>query len=129
MATQRSALPDIDVAHLVERVGAVPAGERIRTWTLRDDNQQHYHGVVSVRESPLLLRLRWRHSAASPIHDVGIFRLHLRALLAEDYIRPEEADGDDDWLRVRFVRAADYRIYIQWRGDMPALPIGVSPLG
>lgn len=129
MAAMRDRLPDVAVAHLVERIALVPSGVRVRTWTLRDDNQQHHHGVVAVRESPLYLRLRWRRSATRPVYDVGTFRLHLRALLAEDYIRPEEADGDDERVRVRFFRADDRRICIQWRGGMPVLPVGTAPAG
>lgn len=127
MTPKQPDLPSADAAHLAERVRSLPPGARIRTWTLRDDNRQHYHGVVAATESPLWLRLFWRHSASSPVRAVGLFRLDLHALLAEDFIRPEQADGDDDRLRVRFVRAGDRRIYIQWRGDSPALPIGIAP--
>jgi hypothetical protein len=123
----RSTLPSETAAHLVRRVNQVPAGARVRSWTLRDDNHQHHHGVVSASESPLWLRLRWRRTASSSLHEIGLFRLDLRALLAEDYVRPEQADGDDDRLRLRFVRAGDSRIYIQWRRDTPALAIGEVP--
>jgi hypothetical protein len=125
----RSSLPPEAMAHLVRRVSEAPRGTRVRTWTLRDDNHQHYHNAVSARESPLWLRLRWRRTASTPVHDVGLFRLDLHALLAEDFIRPEQADGDDDRLRLRFVRANDGRIYIQWRSDTPAVAVGLMPSG
>jgi hypothetical protein len=111
-------------AHLVRRVASVPTGQQVRTWTLRDDNQRHYHGVVSAAESPLYLRLYWRALADAPVSEVGLFRLDLLALLAEDYVRPEDAGGDGDRLRLRFAHLDDGRIVIQWRGDMPALPVG-----
>jgi hypothetical protein len=44
---------------LCELVLDMTAGST-RRWTLREDNQSHYHGVVSLNESPLLLELLWR---------------------------------------------------------------------
>lgn len=117
--------PGTTDSHLIRR----PHGVRVRTWTFRDDNQQHYHGVVSAAESPLFLRLLWRATISSPAHEVGVFWLDLRALLAEDFVRPEVADGGDDRIRLRFVRGADRRIYIQWRAEQPALAIGEVPVG
>lgn len=112
---------------LVEQLDRVPAGARMRTWTLRDDNQQHYHGTVSITESPLVLRLMWRLDAGSPVREVGLFRIDLRALLADDYVRAESEDESDDRIRLRFVRGDDRRIRIQVRGDMPGLVVGEVP--
>lgn len=79
-----STLPQPQDRHLVRRIEQPPEGATVRTWTLRDDNDQHYHGTVSIADSPLHLRLRWRATAASAVHEVGLFWLDLRALLAED---------------------------------------------
>ena len=35
-------------APFVERVDAPPTGVKAHRWVLRDDNQQHYHGVVAA---------------------------------------------------------------------------------
>jgi hypothetical protein len=100
----------------------MPPGAKLRQWTLRDDNFQHYHGRVQMSESPLYVWLRWRSNTTSQVQDIGIYRLHLRALLAENYIRRERSDADEE-LRLRFYRAHDRIIYIQAKRDSPALPI------
>lgn len=48
---------------LVERLDRPPLDAEIRHWTLRDDNDQHHHGIVPLAPDPLLLELRWKSDA------------------------------------------------------------------
>ena len=112
---------------LCELVLDMTAGST-RRWTLREDNQSHYHGVVSLNESPLLLELLWRPNATAQVSRVGLFRLNLEKLLAGGYIRRDPVDsihGND--VRVRFVQA-NGRFYIQTRSGEPRVecPSAVS---
>jgi hypothetical protein len=110
----------------VERVDEPAPGTLARRWVLRDDNQQHYHGVVPLDEDPLYVELHWKASARAREQLVGVFRLHLAALLSEGYVRREheERPGDAE-LRLRFYRGSRSVIYVQVRDDQPALPIGI----
>jgi hypothetical protein len=89
---------------------------------LRDDNHQHYHGVVRLAENPLVLELRWKPKAKSAEQMVGLYRLHLKELLAHQYIRPEGAGGDQ--VRVRFFRGAGGTVYLQVHSGSPQLAVG-----
>lgn len=110
---------------LVERVDRLPPGALVRRWVLRDDNQRHYHGQVSVAEDPVYLELRWKPNTRGQEQVVGTFRLHLARLAAAGYIRPEGEGAKADQLRLRFYRGERGVVYIQARQDDPALPIGV----
>jgi hypothetical protein len=113
-------------ASFVERVDAPPPGARARRWVLRDDNQQHYHGVVHLDEDPLYVELHWRANARAQEQLVGVFRLHLARLLADGYVRREhEEQPDDTEVRLRFYRGSRSVICVQVRDDQPALPIGI----
>lgn len=112
--------PSADHVHLVARLS--DSEPPSRTWTLRDDNHQAHHGVVGGLETPVI-RLQWRSSASAPVQVVGTFRLHLRTLLRERYVRAEPVGGTGDRLRVRFCRQQEV-IYLQVNEDSPALPIG-----
>jgi hypothetical protein len=109
---------------LVERLDQPPLGE-IRRWVLRDDNQQHYHGVVPLRNDPLLLELRWKPDARGREQVVGVYRLHLAALLAAGYIRREGDHPDSKEVRLRFHRGERGVVSIQINQNEPALPIGM----
>jgi hypothetical protein len=112
--------PSTDHAHLIERV---PETERpTRVWTLRDDNNQHHHGVVSAAETPAI-RLLWRASSDSPARVVGTYRLHLNELLEAGHVRSDPVEGSGDAVRIRF-RHKNNVIYLQVNEDMPALPVG-----
>jgi hypothetical protein len=111
---------------LVERLDNAPFGARVRRWVLRDDNQQHYHGVVPLQEDPAYVALYWKTSARGREQLVGLFRLHLGRLLEADYVRLEhEDDAQSGEIRLRFYRGARGVVYIQIRDDRPALPIGI----
>jgi hypothetical protein len=113
-----------EARHLVERVPEIPTGIRARRWVLRDDNQQHYHGVVRLSETPVLIELWWKWSATAAERLVGQFALHLPELLAADLIRFEREDMAGDEVRVRFYRGSGGVIYVQARSDRPGLPVG-----
>lgn len=124
MAEETTAFPMRRDALLAERLAHAPAGAFVRTWTLRDDNHQHMHGTVRISESPLHFRLYWRPDVHGAVEEIGLFRLHLGALLAARYIRPEPEHGPGDALRLRFHRGDDGQVGIRVRGDTPALVVG-----
>jgi uncharacterized protein YndB with AHSA1/START domain len=121
-------LPPADARHLVERLTEAPVGRRARRWVLRDDNQQHYHGVVRLSDSPVLIELRWKLSSDAPEQSVGCFALHLPELLAADLVRFEREEVAGNEVRVRFYRGSGGVVYIQTRSDGPSLPIGTVAL-
>ena len=112
--------------YLCESVAKVPPGVKVRSWTLREDNHAHFHGVVRLMESPLYLELSWRPSAIGQVRRVGLFRLDLAGLLRGGYIRRDPMDSNGPELRLRTVRAADGLFYIQARHDGPRIPLPAS---
>ena len=112
---------------LVRRVEFAPAVEKPRRFTLRDDNAQHYHRRMRLIESPVYISLAWRADAQSPVHSLGLFRLDLRRLLSEGYIRPDGPSSDDD-VRLRFYRANNGMIYLQRKHGAPALAVAPAPV-
>jgi hypothetical protein len=111
-------------AALVERVDSAPLGAKVRRWVMRDDNQQHYHGVVSLDEDPAYVELLWKPTARGREQPVGLFRLDLARLLEQEYVR-RERDDDSNEIRLRFHRGERSVVSIQVRDDGPALAIGV----
>jgi len=113
-------------APFVERVDALPPGAHARRWVLRDDNQQHYHGVMPLEEDPAYVELHWKADGRAQEQLVGVFKLHLARLLSDGYVRREHEERPDDTeVRLRFYRGSRSVIYIQARNDQPALPIGI----
>ena len=101
-------------------VQSIPPEANTRKWTLRADNQNHYHGVVNVSESPLYLELFWRLTAADPVKKVGTFRLNLPGLLQGGYIRCEPANSSGPEVRFRIIRA-DGHFYVQVNQNRPCI--------
>lgn len=120
--------PSGRAGHLVERIDQPPPGVRARRWVLRDDNQQHYHGVVRLSESPAYLELLWKRDSHGREQRVGLYRLHLPELLAGGYVRYEREDVAGDELRLRFCRGDGGVVYIQSRADRPAIEVGTVDL-
>lgn len=116
--------PKNDAGHLAERVETFPDKSVPARWTIRDDNRQHYHGIVSLSNTPFYIELRWKPTSDGPEQLVGRYRLRLPELLAGDFIRFEHEGVARDSVRLRFYRGADGVIFIQARTDRPALPIG-----
>ena|SRR5438105_1601556 len=110
---------------LVERVATFPTNAHVHRWVLRDDNQEHYHGLLRRVDDPTYVELHWKPDTRGQEQLVGMFRLHLARLAADGYIRPEGETARADELRVRFYRGHRGVVYIQARHDDPALPIGV----
>src|SRR5258705_2985718 len=111
---------------LVERVSEVPPGALARRWVLRDDNQQHYHGVLSLEEDPAYIELHWKAGARAREQLVGLFRLHLARLLADGYVRRQSDDQPPDTsVRLRFHRGHRRVAFVQVRDDELRWPIGV----
>ena len=115
----------LDVSRaLAQRVEGVPAGAVHRRWVIRDDNQQHYHGIVRLSESPLYVELLWKANARGREQQVGTYRLDVAALLARGYVRYEPDGVPGDTVRLRFVRGERGVVSIQSRTDGPALAVG-----
>ena len=110
-----------------KRVSAVPAGVSAHTFTLRDDNNRHYHRAVQLTDSPYYVALAWRADSKSPVHPLGTFRLDLPVLLASGNIRLDRA-SDESRVRVRFYRADDGGIYLQPRLRAPRLHVADAPV-
>ena len=109
---------------LAERLEQPATGARVRCWVLRDDNQRHYHGRLELRDDPILLELRWKPNARGREQLVGLYRLHLSALLSAGYVRRERDDPSSSEVRLRFYRSERGVVVIQTNLDGPALPIG-----
>ena len=111
----------------LSQISRVTSGRKSTRFTLRDDNQQHYHRRVEISHSPLFVELNRRATKESPVHRVGLFRLELPSLLRLHYIRAER-EGDDRDVRVRFYRKDDGFIYLQSRLDSPSLRVARAPI-
>lgn len=111
-------------SRFVERVQSFPSGAKIAHWVIRDDNQQHYHGVVSLADSPLMIELRWKPTSDGAEQLVGFYQLRLPELLAGDFVRFEREGTAGDSIRLRFYRGSAGVVFIQSRADRPSLPIG-----
>lgn len=110
---------------LIERLDQPPANVHVHRWVLRDDNQQNYHGRLELTEDPAVVELRWKSDARGREQTVGVYRLHLAALLAERYVRLENDLTDNTEVRLRFYRADRGVVVIQTSQGEPALPIGM----
>jgi hypothetical protein len=93
-------LPEKENAHLAERVAETPLGIKPRRWTIRDDNNQHHHGKFTVTDEPLYIRLLWRADGTSQVEEIGLYRLDLKNLLAEGFVRPEPKRFRPKWVSV-----------------------------
>lgn len=127
MKTADRRYPSRDAVHLVEHLNVFPPSIRARRWVLRDDNQQHYHGVVRLSEGPACIELLWKPSADGPEELVGRYRLHLSELLAANHVRFEREDEPGDEVRLRFFRGDAGVVFVQARTDRPGLPVGQIP--
>jgi hypothetical protein len=107
---------------LCEPVRAAPNGANVRSWTLRNDNNSHHHGVVNISESPLYLELSWRLTAADLVSRVGLFRLNLPGLLQGGFIRWEPVNSSGPEVRLRIVRA-DGHFFVQVNQNGPRILI------
>src|SRR5687768_10211481 len=101
-------------AKLCERV------EPSRQWILRYDNKRHHHGIVRLSESPLYLALSWKATTTASVRPVGLFRLDLRGLLAEGYIRYEPEGMKGENVRLRVVGREDGAFCLQVNAKGPA---------
>ncbi len=99
-------------------------GPKYRKWRGTDEEGLNtHHGVVSLSESPVDMRLRWRRSSSAPTRVIGCFRLELEGLLAEGYVREE--DSRPGHVRLKFVHNDnDDCIYVQKDRGGPALYVG-----
>jgi hypothetical protein len=114
--------PASHLSHLARRVGGSEASGIQRDWTGNDESARNHHGVVSLNESPLRLRLSWKKSSKDAAKSIGVFHLDLRKLLAEQYVRIEPRGQDA--VRLRFYHSPADVIYIQTNLRGPALPVG-----
>jgi len=117
--------PLTSVTHLVHRIQDSDASEIRRDWTGNDESARNHHGRVSLSESPLKLRLSWKHSPIDSAYLIGIYELDLRRLLDAGYVRVEPKTENE--IRLRFYHGYDNLIYIQVNSNEPGLPIGRMP--
>ena len=110
---------------LCQVVQRIPPDAAKRHWKLRADYRcaggSHWHGKVSLSESPLYLELDWHSTANEPTENVGIFRLDLIELLRCRHIRLESEDSHCSDVRLRVFRADDGNFYVQINQDEPPL--------
>lgn len=118
-----SSVPHIN---LLQQIEVAPSNVRPKQFTLRDDNEQHYHRQMRITESPVYINLSWKATKNSQVYNLGIFRLDLKKLLAAGYIRLEKEGYEDD-VRVRFYRANNGMIYLQTKLGNPALAVTLAP--
>lgn len=102
-----------DNSGLAVMVSRIPPGAKSRAWTLREDNESHFHNVVDLRESPLYLNLSWRPDSAGPVSHVGIFKLDLPGLLRSGFLRHEPVGGHGTKVRLRIKHARSGNFLIQ----------------
>jgi hypothetical protein len=117
--------PSPGMAHLVRRLQNSDVSEIDRDWTGNDESARHNHNRVSLNESPLKLRLSWKHTVKDSSHLIGIYELDLRRLLEAAYVRLEPKTENE--IRLRFYHGHDNLIYIQVNSNAPGLPIGRVP--
>jgi len=92
-----------------------------RSWTLREDNHAHHHGVVQLSDSPLVLELSFRASKDESPRRVGVFELDLHGLLEGGYVRRENSGTDA--VRLRIARKSDGSFVVQVKASGPCLPL------
>jgi hypothetical protein len=93
--------------------------EYSREWTGNDRVNQHYHGRVSLNESPLKMRLNWKEKDGSPIKCIGVYEFDLDCLLKNGHIRPDHGE-----VRLRFQRTGpDIQIAVN-RNERAPIKIG-----
>ena len=108
--------------HLAERIEKRDLNHKSRNWNGRDDNHWHHHGIISLNEDPLYLKLSWRRRIADKSVYIGTYKLNLYNLLQEGYVRRE--GNSDHKLRLRFYHGTDGLISIQKNFDNISLTIG-----
>lgn len=107
-------------------VSSLPPGERAHRFTLRNDNQGHYHRCMRVTGGPIYVDLYWRESKDSPVRPVALYCLDLRKLLSAGYIRLENEDRPGE-VRVRVTKTA-YGFSIQASRWGPELQLEVPTI-
>ena len=91
----------LDQALAIE-VTHVPQGAKSRRWTLNAVERNDHHGKIRLNEFPLYLKLTCRNAIHSAPEDIGIFKLDLKGLLENKFMRyePKGSTGDDVRLRI-----------------------------
>jgi hypothetical protein len=99
-----------------------------REWIGNDEKGGYVsHGKVRLSESPLDIRLKWTSAPQAQVYLIGCYRLDLRALLREGFVRLERPD-EPDVVRLQFARHPDDGIYIRVQKDGPRLRVGDFPI-
>lgn len=93
-----------------------------RSWTGRDDNNGHHHGLVPLEDSPIRIAVHWKASDKSPAKYVGNYQIDLRELIRAGFAR--EVNGS---AFLRFQSSGE-RVEIATKRSAPALVVGKNPL-
>ncbi|MEX2491198.1 MAG: hypothetical protein WD425_05495 [Nitrospirales bacterium] len=89
-------------------------------FTLRQDDNGHYHRKVRLTTEPYLVRLSWRASKDSSIQPVGLYELDLHGLLDAGYIRYDPKGGISPHVRIRVVKEGE-KFFMQTDSAGPAI--------
>jgi len=93
-----------------------------RTWTGRDDNQGHHHGLVPLEDSPVTILVLWKASKQGVAHFVGRYRIDLQELIRAGFAREV---GGAAFLRFQ---SSGERIEIALNRSSRSLVVGGNPL-
>jgi hypothetical protein len=72
-----------------------------RHWCGNDEKGRfRHHGTLPMSHDPVTIELHWRANDSAAQNYIGTYRLHLAALLENDFIRRE---SERDHVRVQFL--------------------------
>jgi hypothetical protein len=92
-----------------------------REWNFRDDNNQNFFGDIPERQQIISLTLNWKRDARSEARLVGRYRIDLRLLQSEGFVRKSKRG-----VNLRFQRTGDI-IEIAIDRKNKALVVGRKP--
>ena len=92
-----------------------------REWNFRDDNNQNFFGDIPESQQTISLALNWKPDARSDARLVGLYRIDLRLLLSEGFVRKSKRG-----VNLRFQRTGEI-IEIAVDRESPALVISRKP--
>jgi hypothetical protein len=92
-----------------------------REWNFRDDNNQHFFGVIPDEQKFITLTLNWKPNRTSKAKLVGRYKLDFVLLLSEGFVRKV-----DKGIQLRFQRTGEI-IEIAISSKSPALAVGRKP--
>jgi len=114
--------PKSKYSDLIVRVNDNSVAGRIYKWNGRDEIDQNYHQIVSIKKDPCYLALTWKKHLGDKAIKIGTFKLMTEKLLKGGFIR-YESDKDRDHYRIRFVRE-NKTIYLKTNTGEAKIAVG-----